>query len=52
MRQANTTVLSFAERLELVNAEIIRRSEGVAREYRTAFISRLWCGWLRREVLS
>ena len=51
MKQANTQILSFSERLKLVHAEVNKRVNRVPENRKCALQARLWCAWLRREVL-
>lgn len=52
MKQANTKILPFAERVRLVSAQVSKRLDNVNPKQREALKARLWCAWLRREVLS
>jgi len=55
MKQALVTIdyksLPFAQRLALVKACIRERVSEVKPTEQAALRSRLWCGWLSREVL-
>ena len=50
MKQANTKILSFAERLPLVSGEVKQRLNGLPKAKKQTLQARLWCVWLRREV--
>ena len=52
MKQANTKILPFVERVELVGVEVSTRLAKCKPKQREALRARLWCVWLRREVIS
>ena len=43
--------LPFAQRLELVKSHISKQVTGLEQNKKMALQARLWCAWLRREVL-
>lgn len=50
MKQANTKILSFDERLPLVSVEVNNRVSALPKAKKEALQARMWCQWLRREV--
>ena len=50
MKQANTKILSFDERLPLVRVEVSKRVSALPKAQKETLQARLWCQWLRREV--
>ena len=47
---ANTKILAFNQRVEVVAGEVAKRLASTAPKHRAATTARLWCKWLAREV--